>query len=218
MIRINLLGVERQKLKKAAAFDVAQRLRLTVACSLIVVGTAAGIGWWFWSLRQESARLDTELVNARQRQAQLASVLTQVREFEARRTQLQQRVTLIEELRAGQSMPVQILDHVSKSLPDTLWLTLMDQTPEGINIEGRSTTVPALTSFVTNLATSPLIQKPVDFEVKQETSTSGPGQQAAVELIRFTVRAKFAKDPAADATAAGSTAATPGAAATTGTR
>lgn len=216
MIRINLLGAERQRVKKAPAFDVGQRL--TVACSLILVATAAGLGWWYWSLRQESARLDTELANARQRQAQLASVLAQVREFEARRTQLQQRITLIEQLRAGQSLPVQILDHVSRSLPDTLWLTLMDQTPEGVTIEGRSTTVPALTSFVTNLAGSPLIQKPVDFEVKQETASS-PGQQAALDLIRFTVRAKFAKDPAAAGAAApGTIPGTPGAAPTTGTR
>jgi type IV pilus assembly protein PilN len=196
MIRINLLGVERQKAKKSAAFDVGQRL--TLACSLILVATAIGVGWWFWSLNQESARLDTEIANARTRQMQLASVLTQVRQFETRRGQLQQRVSLIEQLRAGQSLPVQVLDHVSRSLPDTLWLTLLDQSAEGVTIEGRSTTVPALTSFVTNLGGSPLIQKPIDFDVKQEVAAT-PGQQATVELIRFTVRAKFIKAPAATA-------------------
>jgi type IV pilus assembly protein PilN len=216
MIRINLLGVERQKAKKGAAFDVGQRL--TVACSLILVATAIGVGWWFWSLNQESARLDTEIANARTRQMQLASVLTQVRQFETRRGQLQQRVTLIEQLRAGQSLPVQVLDHVSRSLPDTLWLTLLDQTAEGVTIEGRSTTVPALTSFVTNLGGSPLIQKPIDFDVKQEVAAT-PGQQAPVELIRFTVRAKFAKAPAsAQGATAGQAPSAPGAPAAPGAK
>ena len=50
MIRVNLLGVERQKVKKPLlAFDPAQSL--TVICSLILVATAAGLGWWFWSLQ-----------------------------------------------------------------------------------------------------------------------------------------------------------------------
>ena len=194
MIRINLLGVDRQKTRKAAAFDVGQRL--TLACSLILVAAALGIGWWYWSLNEESSRLDQEVAAAQARQLQLASVIADVQKFEARRTQLQQRVALIEQLRLGQSLPVQILDHVSRSLPDTLWLTLLEQTPEGITIEGRSTTVPALTAFVTNLGNSPLLQKPIDIVDAKQDLASSPGQQASVELIRFTVRAQIARAPA----------------------
>jgi type IV pilus assembly protein PilN len=195
MIRINLLGVDRQKAKKAAAFDVGQRL--TLACSLILVVAALGIGWWYWSLNEESTRLDEEIAAAQTRQLQLASVIAEVQKFEVRRTQLQQRVALIEQLRLGQSLPVQILDHVSRSLPDTLWLTLLEQTAEGITIEGRSTTVPALTAFVTNLGNSALLQKPIEIVDAKQDLASTPGQQAEVELIRFTVRAQIAKTPAA---------------------
>jgi hypothetical protein len=48
VIRINLLGVERQKAKKAVApsFDIGQRL--TALCSLVLVVTVLGIGWWYW--------------------------------------------------------------------------------------------------------------------------------------------------------------------------
>jgi type IV pilus assembly protein PilN len=153
-------------------------------------------------LSEQSASLDTEIANARSRQLQLASVLADVRKFDARRTQLQQRVALIEQLRAGQSLPVQILDHVSRSLPDTLWLTVMEQTNDTIRIEGRSTTVPALTAFVTNLGNSPLLQKPIDIVDAKQELTATAGQQNAVELLRFTVRAQIAKAPAAAAPAA----------------
>ena len=54
---------------------------------------------------------------------------------EAQRAQLQQRVQLIEQLRAGQTLPVQLLDHISRSLPDMLWLTSMQQ--EGVEVEIR---------------------------------------------------------------------------------
>ena len=52
MIRINLLTSERQKAtRRAPAFDIGKRI--TLACSLILVAGAAGIGWWYWSLTTE---------------------------------------------------------------------------------------------------------------------------------------------------------------------
>jgi type IV pilus assembly protein PilN len=200
MIRINLLGADRQRARKSITFDIAQRL--TLACSLILVAAALGVGWWYWSLSNASSTLDAEIASARSRQLRLASLLSQVQQFQTRRGQLQQRVALIEQLRAGQSLPVQLLDHVSRSLPDTLWLTLMEQSADTITLEGRSTTVPALTAFVTNLGNSPLLQKPIDIvDAKQELTTT-PGQQTGVELLRFTVRARLAPASPAPGTAA----------------
>ena len=125
MIRINLLGVERQKARKAPTFDIGQRL--TVACSLILVAAVVGIGWWYWALSKNSARVDAEIAAAQQEAARLQAVIAEVLKFEAQRARLQQRVQLIEQLRSGQSIPVQLLDHVSRSLPDMLWLTDMAQ-------------------------------------------------------------------------------------------
>jgi len=200
MIRINLLGVERQKVRKAAAFDVGQQL--TLACSLILVAAGLGIGWWYWSLNEESTRLDTEIAGARSRQLQLASLLADVQKFEARRSQLQQRVGLIEQLREGQSLPVQLLDHVSRSLPDTLWLTSLDQTANDITVAGRSTTIPAVSQFVANLGNLPLLGKPIEIvEIQKEAAPtgSGTGPAATMELIRFTVKAPIPKPPASSA-------------------
>ena len=81
-------------------------------------------------------------------------MLAEVKQFEARTTQLQQRVQLIEQLRAGQSVPVQLLDHVSRSLPDMLWLTDLQQEGAAVTIEGRSTTLIALSDFVGNLGSN----------------------------------------------------------------
>jgi len=198
MIRVNLLGVERQKVKKPLlAFDPTQSL--TVICALILVATAAGLGWWFWSLRQESTRLDADIVAAQQESARLQGLLVEVQQFEAQRTTLQQRVALIEQLRRGQSVPVQLLDHVSKSVPDMLWLVLMTQDAEQITIEGRSTTLIALSDFVGNLGSSDLLRKPIEIVESQVQ----PATTNSPELVSFTVRAQINTPAAPEAGAAG---------------
>jgi type IV pilus assembly protein PilN len=203
MIRVNLLGVERQKIKKPLlAFDPTKSL--TLICSLILVAAAAGIGWWFWSLRQESARVDEEIVAARQESARLQPLLDEVKGFEAQRTTLQQRVELIEQLRRGQSVPVQLLDHVSKSVPDMLWLTVMTQDATQITIEGRSTTLIALSDFVGNLGATDLLRKPIEIVQSQVQPATGGGRGGAAatpDLVAFTVRAQI-NTPAAPAAAA----------------
>ena len=126
MIRINLLGGERKQAQEAPAFDLGQRL--TVACSLILVAAVVGIGWWYWTLPERvGARRHRDRVARRPKRRACSRCSPRYRNSKQQRTQLQQRVQLIEQLRSGQSVPVQLLDHVSRSLPDMLWLTDMKQ-------------------------------------------------------------------------------------------
>jgi type IV pilus assembly protein PilN len=195
MIRINLLGVERKQVRsKAPSFDIGQKL--TLACSLILVAGVLGIGYWYWTLNEASTRVDREIAAGNAEATRLRSLLSEVQQFEGRRGQLTQRVQLIEQLRGGQSVPVQLLDHVSRSLPDMLWLTSMVQNGPELTIQGRSTTLIALSDFVGNLGTNPLLIKPIEI-VNSEVDTSSSAQQAqkgqpAVETIRFTVKAQVA--------------------------
>jgi type IV pilus assembly protein PilN len=213
VIRINLLGNERAAARKGLAFDSPRQV--TAICAAIALATALGVGWWHWSLTQQSARIDEEIAAATAEQTRMRTLLAELGRFEARRATLQQRVQLIEQLRGGQSVPVQLLDHVSRSLPDMLWLTALTQDGDVMTIEGRSTTLFALSDFVGNLGNSPLLQKPIEIVNSQvepappaqaRAQSSGPAQ----ELIRFTVKAQMAKTPAKPATPAGA----PGAPAT----
>ncbi len=187
MIKINLLTVDRERTKrKAAKFQIVGQ-KLTIACSLILVVAALGVGWWFWSLQRESAVLDQQIADAERETARLQSVIQQVAQFEARRVQLQQRVTLIEQLRKGQTGPVHLLDEVSRALPEAMWLTDLKQTVAEVLIDGRCTTLNALSDFVSALEASNLFQKPVEIVDSQAETAAGSG----TELIRFSVRAKL---------------------------
>lgn len=181
MIRINLLAVERGAGKRAL---IPAAHRITIAASLILLGTALLVGWWFWSLRQTSQQLDEELARAEAETQQLRSVLAQVQTFESRKAQLQQRVTLIEQLRRGQTGPVHILDEISKAVPDRLWFTEMAQNGNEITIAGMSTSLTGLSDFVTNLESSAWFKKPVDIIDSQNVSDPKTG-----DLVKFSVKA-----------------------------
>ena len=144
--------------------------------------------------------MDADTAKANREATRLKSVLAEVQQFEARTKQLQERVQLIERLRAGQSVPVQLLDHISRSLPDMLWLTNLQQEGSAVTIEGRSTTLIALSDFVGNLGSNALLVKPIEIvnsqvEPGQSASKSG---QATPDLISFTVRVQVAGMPQAE--------------------
>ncbi len=183
MIRINLLAVERGAAKKARTPGVTAAQRVTIGAALILIGTIVGVGWWFWALRTQGNKLDDDIAQAEKEANQLRSVLSQVQKFETRKAQLQQRVTLIEQLRRGQTAPVHVLDEVSKALPDRLWLLTLLQRGSDFTIEGRTTTLTGLSDFVTNLEASPWFKKPV--EIVDSSVDQGPNG----DLVRFSIRA-----------------------------
>lgn len=189
MIRINLIAVERERARKRILIPAA--LRVTAGATIILLGTAALIGWWFWSLRQESIRVDEDLVRAESETRQIRSVLEQVRKFESQRALLQQRVTLIEQLRKGQYAPVHLLDEISKSLPDRLWLSALEQTGGDFAISGVTDSLTAVSDFVANLESTKWFKKPVEIIDSQVTPDPKAG-----DLIKFQVKAQFV-DPTA---------------------
>ncbi|OFW06884.1 MAG: hypothetical protein A3H96_14575 [Acidobacteria bacterium RIFCSPLOWO2_02_FULL_67_36] len=184
MIRINLLAVERDRGKRRALIPVAHRV--TIAASLILVAAALLVAWWFWSLRQTSQQLDTEIAKGEVEAQSLRSVLAQVQKFESQKAQLQQRVSLIEQLRRGQSGPVHLLDEVSKAIPERLWLTELTQKGETFTITGMTTSLSGLSDFVANLEGSAWFAKPVDI-IDSQVDASQKGE----ELFKFSVKATF---------------------------
>jgi type IV pilus assembly protein PilN len=186
MIRINLLAADRgggavKKTRVSGAVTSAQRV--TIGAALILISTLVTVGWWYWSLHNRAILLDQDIKGAEVKAQQLRSVLAQVQKFETRKAVLQQRVTLIEQLRRGQTGPVHILDEVSKALPDRAWLVSMGQRGMDFTLDGRTTSLTALSDFVANLEASSWFKKPVEILDSQVDQTpQGP-------LVRFTIRA-----------------------------
>ena len=185
MIRINLIAGERRAAKAPAkTFEIGQKV--TVAGSLLLVLTVAGIGWRFWANRQAEQQMVADIESARREETRLSEVLKQVADFEAQRGVLQKRVALIDELRKGQNAPVHMIDQISRSLPDMTWLTSVRQEKYDVTINGRCTTLTALSDFVGNLEATRYFKRPVEI-----VSSVVVGDRGGPELIEFTIKGSF---------------------------
>jgi type IV pilus assembly protein PilN len=199
MIRINLLQADRERARpKTSSIFPTQRVPLVG--TLLVVVAALGVLWWWWMLSSRSSQLDADIAAAQRETARLKTLIQQVEDFEKQKQQLQQRVSLIEELRQGQGAPVRLLDELSRALPEMLWLSELKQAPTGeLTISGRCVTLTALSDFVSNLERSGFFKRPVEIVDSQVESAAAP----VGEVIKFSIKAQFelpgAPQPAAAA-------------------
>jgi Tfp pilus assembly protein PilN len=158
MIRINLAATERATTKKKAAGAAAPGAPGAFQAYLLLVlfvGGAAFLcaaGWYYKS--SQLRELDKKIADGRKREAELKAIKVQVDAFQAKKTLLENKVNLIEKLKAEQKGPVHMLDEISKSLPDYVWLTDMEQAGSAVKFKGQSNSLSAVADFISNLQRS----------------------------------------------------------------
>lgn len=168
MIRINLLATERKtEKKKAAAAPGALQLYLFLGLfgggALLLCAGA----WWFKEAQLRD--LDAQIQVATARQQQLQVIKKQVEDFQNKERLLQEKVSLIERLKAEQANAVHMLDEVSKALPDFVWLQGLDQNGPTVKFTGQSNSMAAVADFISNLQRSGWFPR-VDLDTSTEQS------------------------------------------------
>jgi type IV pilus assembly protein PilN len=152
----------------------------------------ASLGLW-WIKTANIKELEEKTAAAKKRQAELQAIKVQVEAFQQRKRILDAKVKLIEQLKAQQSGPVHMLDEISKSLPDFVWLTSLEQTGPRIVMSGESNGLTAVADFIQNLQRSGWFPR-VDLISSQEQNN----------VVQFQVSADFQPQaPPAPAAAAG---------------
>jgi type IV pilus assembly protein PilN len=187
MIRVNLLAPERAAKKKAVGGGpalpsggaVQSYLFLFLFAGLAAV--ACGGLWWFQSNKIKD--LDTRIAADTKRRQDLQAIEQQVKAFQQKKATLENKVAVIEMLRAAQKSPVHMLDEVSKALPDYVWLTQMDETRGSVVFGGQSNSLAAVADFISALQTSGWFPV-VELVSSQETNN----------LVTFSLRGNF-NDP-----------------------
>jgi Tfp pilus assembly protein PilN len=153
MIKINLLA-EKKPGKVAAPAGLkpegvggGQNLLLV---GILVIGLVITGGWWYL-LRNEEADWRRKHTEADKELARLEEIRRKGEEYEKQKELLTRKIALITELKKMQTVPVHILDQVSKNLPDFLWLESMSASANQISITGKATTYNAVSNFYSNL-------------------------------------------------------------------
>ncbi len=129
MIRINLLPREERRRKIEVKVPQAA---VTVLAILIVGGM---LGYWRL-VKRDVERLRAEIVATRSEIAQNQQIVKLVEQYTRDKKQLQDRLALIERLVTAQGLPVRLLDGISQSLPDDVWLTGLSKVSGKISVQG----------------------------------------------------------------------------------
>lgn len=208
MIRINL-AVERArpKVKRRVAVPGGVFLVIVLIIALLGVGALAVHGY---ILDNQQRALEEEQNQLKAKEAELASMKKQITEFEAKKSELDNRIKVIETLRANQTGPARLLESIADtvSATETLWLTNMTDRGGGqIELKGMAGSVDAVANFITNLSRSNYFKS---VEIKESVQKTPPGGGPA--NFEFTLTATFAVPTATPATPAEPAAAQPAAA------
>jgi Tfp pilus assembly protein PilN len=170
MIKVNLVGASRKKVKAGFKLPLPSS-SMPIVLVLIILGTAGYGYWWYSGLTAESARLDNEIQAALTRKAQLDSIIKQDQIYEARKKALENRVKIIEGLQKNQVSPVVALDVLSRAVDRTqyVWLSTLDQNNAVLSMSGMGTSLLAIADFYSNLQATGYF-KNIDVSNAQDTS------------------------------------------------
>ncbi|PYQ64076.1 MAG: hypothetical protein DMF53_08415 [Acidobacteria bacterium] len=163
MIKINLLSEGKRPAavrKKSATKLDGQGVGQWMMLAGILVGLLAlGVAWY---LQNQKTTAKQEEVAAAQREVdQLASVIKEVEEYKGKKSELERKIGIINDLKANQRGPVRVMDYVSRALPELLWLDSMSMRADSITVEGRAFNTNAVANFIDNLDKVPEFDEPM---------------------------------------------------------
>ena len=163
MIKINLLSEGKRPAavrKKSATKLDGQGVGQWMMLAGILVGLLAlGVAWY---LQNQKTTAKQEEVAAAQREVdQLASVIKEVEEYKGKKSELERKIGIINDLKANQRAPVRVMDYVSRALPELLWLDSMSMRADSITVEGRAFNTNAVANFIDNLDKVPEFDEPM---------------------------------------------------------
>jgi Tfp pilus assembly protein PilN len=160
MIKVNLLSTVPGVAPPKDLVPKEHRSALMGLGMLLV--TAAGVGGYWWYLNRQHASIDAKIATAEAELVRLKEAATLVDRFTSRKAELAERLALIERLRTEKHGPVTLLETVSFSATDGLWLTEIKQSGLFFQIDGRALSMSSITDFAQQLQNSGIFKGPVE--------------------------------------------------------
>jgi type IV pilus assembly protein PilN len=158
MIRINLLVAPKAKNKRStAAAAVTMDMgdggspKLKILLVLVLAGTL-NAGYWY-RLDKQKQDIDAAMKVELQKNQALAEVKARYLERQRQADNYKRRVDVIDQLRANQMGPVNLLNTIGDTVNDTeaVWLNSMKDQGTSIDIEGMALSTDAVASLIQNL-------------------------------------------------------------------
>lgn len=190
MIRINLLKPEKKKIGEPAVGPpekVKERKPAPLSALIILLAVVAIVALYFSqnrAINQESSLLE----KAQQEKKELEYVLLALEQLEEQKSLLERKITLINQLKARQEVPVTILDELSKNIPGWVWLTETSFSGQDIEILGRALSNNLIADYVFNLENSPHISNVKIVSIAQR-------KEQTSQFLEFSLTAQYTFPP-----------------------
>jgi Tfp pilus assembly protein PilN len=138
----------------AAAASVAGEGPNPMVVIMVAILIAVGVlGFGYWKIGADKKRIDKEMAAAQKESQELALAKSKYDEREAQRKIFEQRVKVIEDLRAKASGPVDLLSMIGTTVNSTegVWLNAMKEDGHNVNIDGSALSVHQVATLMKNL-------------------------------------------------------------------
>ena len=184
MIRINLLAPPEDRAAYRNAGWPAGIVGFGGLVALLAV--LVGPAWWTWTLRVEAAGVARALAEAEATLRTLSPTVERVRGLEKLRSELIGLVATVDELHGRRKTALQMLDRLSREVPDDLWLSEVREEPDGVVVRGHAATLATVSQYVAALETTGAFNAPVELVDSQRGDRLGRR-----EIVDFEVRASL---------------------------
>lgn len=173
MIRINLLSEGRRPVvaRRAKATLGDQDPSFLILVGGFVLGVLIALGMW-WVERGRIQDIDARIDKAQREVNELAQIIKKVEDFKTKKADLETKIAVIQDLKRKQKGPVQVMDEISRALPDLLWLDTMTMDGQRVNLRGQALNTSAVAGFIGNLHQVPEFREPDTKDVRSNSRNS----------------------------------------------
>jgi len=195
MIRINLLGAPKPKNKRSVVPAVTFEMgmgepgwpKIKILVVLLLAASVNGMYWY--RLDRQSQSLAKKMQVAEQKNRELADVKARYLERQREADNYKRRVDVIDQLRANQSGPVELLNTIGDTVNSTeaVWLNTMKDMGNSVDIEGMALSTDAVAELIQNL------QKTGRFSNVEIKETFQDEQTKDMQAFQFTLTCEKAK-------------------------
>ena len=158
MIRINLLGGAKPKGKKGPAISMPSFEfsnlggPMIQVAGVLLIAVAINAGYWY-QLDREKKSIEVKARVAEQKNRELAEIKAKYLERQKQADSYKRRVDVIDQLRANQTGPVNLLSMIGDTVNSTeaVWLNSMQDQGASVAIDGTALSSDAVANLISNL-------------------------------------------------------------------
>ncbi|WP_342375747.1 PilN domain-containing protein [Myxococcus stipitatus] len=141
MIRINLLPVRKTQTKKKGQTTL-------VLFGVLFLGAAVGNYVWYDDRESERQRNAQAIAQTQAKIAELEKVIGEVKNINARKTEVEKKLAVLDALRKGRNGPVRMMDALASATPKKVWVKTFVESSNAVSIDGSAVSHDEVAEFM----------------------------------------------------------------------